>query len=211
MNIQEHEQLSQILKQLCAVRLTDKDQDAEAMIREASAVQPDAAYLLVQRVLLMEQALNNAKARIEALESNAQNSQTAGSGSFLDNNPWSQAGANKAGAVPGINNFQPRNTPPQPPANNALSGSSGFLSNLATTAAGVVAGSFLFQGIENLMGNHSSGFGAQNSEPEIINNYYNDDQGQQADNSSNDNSLFASNDDYDDNQDDDDSFDSDWT
>ncbi|WP_409563848.1 hypothetical protein [Methylomonas koyamae] len=30
---------------------------------------------------------------------------------------------------------------------------------MATTAAGVVAGSFLFQGIENLMSYHSSGWG----------------------------------------------------
>jgi hypothetical protein len=34
-----------------------------------------------------------------------------------------------------------------------------MLGNLATTAAGVVAGSFLYQGIQNLMGHHGAGFG----------------------------------------------------
>ena len=33
------------------------------------------------------------------------------------------------------------------------------MANLATTAAGVVAGSFLYQGIQNLMGHHNPGSG----------------------------------------------------
>jgi hypothetical protein len=37
---------------------------------------------------------------------------------------------------------------------------SGMMANLATTAAGVVAGSFLYQGIQNLMGHHNTGFGS---------------------------------------------------
>jgi hypothetical protein len=48
---------------------------------------------------------------------------------------------------------------------------------MATTAAGVVAGSFLFQGIENLMGNHHSSADAWANadhapEQTVINNYY---------------------------------------
>jgi hypothetical protein len=64
----------------------------------------------------------------------------------------------------------------------ASSWGSGILGNVATTAAGVVAGSFLFQGIENLMGHHNqSGFSASNAdahavppvaENTTINNYY---------------------------------------
>jgi hypothetical protein len=34
-----------------------------------------------------------------------------------------------------------------------------MLGNLATTAAGVVAGSFLYQGIQNMMGHHNTGSG----------------------------------------------------
>jgi hypothetical protein len=35
-----------------------------------------------------------------------------------------------------------------------------MLANLATTAAGVVAGSFLYQGIQQMMGHHNAGVGA---------------------------------------------------
>jgi hypothetical protein len=37
-----------------------------------------------------------------------------------------------------------------------------MLANLATTAAGVVAGSFLYQGIEQMMGHHNAGLGGNN-------------------------------------------------
>jgi hypothetical protein len=40
-----------------------------------------------------------------------------------------------------------------------------MLGNIATTAAGVVAGSFLFQGIEHLMGNHNASGFLQGSNP----------------------------------------------
>ena len=50
---------------------------------------------------------------------------------------------------------------------------------MATTAAGVVAGGFLFQGLESLLGHHQSPSsswgdpaGEQVSEQTIINNYY---------------------------------------
>jgi hypothetical protein len=48
----------------------------------------------------------------------------------------------------------------------------------------VVAGSFLFQGIENLVGHHGSGFnqqpvGEQITDNTVVNNYYGDDAGQQ--------------------------------
>jgi len=84
---------------------------------------------------------------------------------------------------------------------------------VATTAAGVVAGSFLYQGIENLMGHHSSGFGQQSfgepfAEKTVVNNYYGDDAGQIASNDTESDDYLAS-DDTDSYQDD--SVDSDWT
>ena len=95
--------------------------------------------------------------------------------------------------VQGVGNYQM----PQagaPMAGRNWSGSS-FLGNVATTAAGVVAGSFLFQGIESLMGHHSSGWGNSAfgdhpqeymSEQTTINNYYD---------STPDNNQYASGDD----------------
>ncbi|WP_031436684.1 DUF2076 domain-containing protein [Methylobacter tundripaludum] len=220
MNSQERDQLNQLLKQLGEVKLTTKDAEAEAMIREAAALQPDATYLLVQRALLLEQAVTGAKARIDELQHQLQCSQSEQKNGFLSNDPWAQPAAT-AGQAPGAASYQTPRYAPQPQqvaASGFGSGGSSFLGNVATTATGVVAGSFLFQGIENLMGHHSSGFGQQPSgeqftEQTIINNNYGNDAGQQAANNDDRNDYLASNDD-DNFQDDsfqDDFSDSDWS
>ncbi len=192
MNQQERDQLNRFLTQLIEFKSTQKDAEAESLIREAIQRQPDAGYLLVQRSLLLEQAVNTAQAKIQELQNQFQQHNAATStGSFLGNDPWAQP-ANHSRAVPGISND---------PIPAAMSGShaafnraapqnmgaglgSSFLGNIATTAAGVVAGSFLFQGIENLMGggHHSSDLAQQHhpvedkaSENTVINNYYGDD------------------------------------
>lgn len=223
MNSQERDQLNQLLKQMGEVKLTTKDAEAEAMIREAAARQPDATYLLVQRALLLEQAVTGAKARIDELQHQLQSSQSEQKGGFLSDDPWAQPSVN-AGQVPGAANYQtPRYAQQQPQTQqigaSGFGGGSSFLGNVATTAAGVVAGSFLFQGIENLMGHHSSGFGQQPSgeqftEQTIINNNYGDDAGQQAANNDDDrNNYLASNDtdNFQDNSFQDDYSDSDWS
>lgn len=179
MNSQERDQLVQFLSQLNEVKIPSKDVEAESLIREAVSRQPDAAYLLVQRTLLLEQALNNAKAQINDLQNQVQHSQAGSRGGFLNNDPWAQPIAN-GGQVPGAGNYQPPRYAQQPPQANAFGGASSFLGNVATTAAGVVAGSFLFQGIENLMGHHASPWGQHSSlndpaaDHTTINNYYGD-------------------------------------
>ncbi|WKJ91684.1 DUF2076 domain-containing protein [Methylomonas montana] len=192
MNLQERNQLSQFLNQLSEVKLSAKDTEAETLIQEAVAKQPDAAYLLVQRALLQDQALNAAKAQINDLQNQLQNAAGTQRGGFLGSDPWAQPAANNGG-VPGAGNYQvPRGAPAQPQSAGFFGGNGGgssFLGNIATTAAGVVAGSFLFQGIENLMGHHGgssawgqSALGEHAAAPEqtVINNYYGDDAIQQA-------------------------------
>ncbi len=206
MNSQERNQLSQFLNQLNEVTLTQKDAEAEALIRDAVAKQPDAAYLLVQRALLQDQALSAAKAQIAEL----QNQMQAGAGSqrsgFLGSDPWAQP-ANNNGAVPGVGNYQvPRGAAPaQAPGFFGGGGAGGsFLGNVATTAAGVVAGSFLFQGIESLMGHHGSSAWGQQALGEhtgahdqtVVNNYYGDDAIQQANLENNPDDFSLSDADY---------------
>ncbi len=190
MNPQERDQLTQFLKQLSEARVGEKQAEADALIRETVAKQPDAAYLLVQRAMLVEQALNTAKAQIANLQNQlrGQSQNAPAGGGFLGGgNPWAQSldggGAGSAG-VPGAGNYQmPRGGSmfnAAPAAAPAGGGVGSFLGSVATTAAGVVAGSFLFQGIENLLGGHhaspSSAWGEaageQVSEQTIINNYY---------------------------------------
>lgn len=186
MTPQEREQLTQFLKQLGEARIGGRDAEADTLIREAVAKQPDAAYLLVQRAMLVEQALNVAKSQIAQLQSQLQAQPPAAGRStgFLGGgNPWAPAVDGGAGAgVPGAGNYQmPRggafNAAPAAPASGGGVGS--FLGNVATTAAGVVAGGFLFQGLESLLGHHGGGtpWGGGTpaetvSEQTTINNYY---------------------------------------
>ena len=194
MNIQEREQLNQFLSQLVEVKLTGKNNEAENLIREAIARQPDAAYLLVQRCLLQDQALATAQAKIAELQNQLQQTNTASSGnSFLNGDPWAQTPAN-AQPVPGASNYQmpaaasgamnPGFSRAAPQTPGAAGFGSSFLGNVATTAAGVVAGSILFQGIQNLMGHHqpvpdqqahSEHTPEQTPDQTVINNYYGDD------------------------------------
>lgn len=195
MNTQEAFQLNQFLQQLADVKLAEKDIDAERLIKEAVARQPDAAYLLVQRCLLQNQALQTAQTQIADLQTQLQ--QRAAGNGFLNSDPWAVS-AKPAPGVPGADNYRVPNPAANPaaqdfvrqaaPTPGAGFGSS-FLGNVATTAAGVVAGSFLFQGIENLLGHHQpasswgqQAFGGQQPEQTVINNYYGDNHEQLADN-----------------------------
>lgn len=176
MNAQEHAQLNSFLQQLTQAQASQKDPEAETLIREACNRQPDASYLLVQRALLLDQALQDTKDQIGKLQaeiSSLRNQSPAASPSFLGKG-WNSVPTANIAPTASV-------TPiPQPmaPVSNPGTGGSGFLQNMATTAAGVVAGSFLFQGIESMMGHHGGGWGGNNAsssvptENTVVNNYY---------------------------------------
>ncbi len=178
MSPSEIQLLQTFLTQLVQTQALNKDQQAQSMIAEATAHQPDAAYLLVQRSLLLEQAVTNAQSQIAQLQTeNAELKATRGNtaGGFLQatNTAWGNSVSS-----PPINS--PISSPSTATSINGTSGtngtalapafanpmasapSSGFfggnagnmLGTVAATAAGVAAGAFLFQGIENLVGNH---------------------------------------------------------
>jgi hypothetical protein len=176
MNQQEREQLGLFLQQLSQAQAGQKDAEAEALIRDASARQPDAAYLLVQRAMQLERALRIVQAQAGRLQAELEQARSGARSGFLDQaNAWGRPAAAQAatGTV-----AQPQVQAPAAPAAPAASWGSGILGNVATTAAGVVAGSFLFQGIGNLMGHHQQGAGwgagaAQLATGNtVINNYY---------------------------------------
>jgi hypothetical protein len=92
MTPQESQALQEFLAQLTQVQGITKDAQASSMIATAFARQPDAGYLLVQRAMLQDQALNAARAQINQLQAQLQAERearmSAGSGgsggSFLD-------------------------------------------------------------------------------------------------------------------------------
>jgi hypothetical protein len=164
MNFQEREQLTQFLQQLALAKGGPKDPEAHALIESAVACQPDATYLLVQRSLLQDQALQAAQAQIASLQAEVQRSKapTPGAGSFLDGTVWGRNPASSAFAqspvAPPATTLPPAYSPAPAPMAAAPSRfqAPSFLTSMATTAAGVAAGAFLFQGIESLMGHHSN-------------------------------------------------------
>ena len=177
MTLQEKELLTRFLQQLASAQAGQKDAEAEASITDVVARQPDAAYLLVQRTLQLEQLLQASQEQVKKLE--AQPGQGGSKGGFLNDPAW----GSRPSAAPAQ---QPAAQRAAPAAAAAPAGSwgSGLFGNIAATAAGVVAGSFLFQGIQGLMNrgdsqsasNDSSAADqpeqyAQGEEPELLNSY----------------------------------------
>lgn len=198
MNPQEMQTLQSFLTQLTQAQTGVKDEQAEALIADAVRRQPDAAYLLVQRALLLDHALVSARAQIATLQSQlqaaqasqgAQGVQGGAHDSFLGGgNTWGNggnvAGATGAAGSAGVGGYSagpaaapasypaqmqaPAQASPQPAAPAQRSGwlsdgARGTLGSIATTAAGVAGGAFLFQGIESLF--HRNGGGGFFGQP----------------------------------------------
>src|SRR5688572_33083348 len=118
MNPQEKELLTRFLEQLTAARAGQKDNEAETLIREAVARQPDAAYLLVQRALQLDQAFQATQAEVSKLQGELDRSRSnaGGSGGFLnDQYAWGSRPAAPAAqnAVPPQNAVARQNAVPQ--------------------------------------------------------------------------------------------------
>jgi uncharacterized protein len=159
MTPQERELLTTFLQQMTQAQAGQKDADAEAMIREATSMQPDAVYLLVQRAMGLEYALQAAHSETAKIRGELNQLRFTSSGSFLANpNAWGKMPTSNPASAPATGMALSPQGPTQRPtaaAAPASSWGSGMLGTVATTAAGVVAGSFLFQGIQGLMGNHN--------------------------------------------------------
>ncbi|MFJ2994969.1 DUF2076 domain-containing protein [Pandoraea sp. NPDC087047] len=190
MNQQELQALQGFLTQLTQAQAGVKDEQAQALIADAVHRQPDAAYLLVQRALLLDHALASARAQIATLQSQVSQLQAAQGGahdSFLGGaNAWGNSGNAGgynggynagAGAAPAPNPAQMQApvqasapAPVQAPVPSAApaqrsgwlgDGARSTLGSIATTAAGVAGGAFLFQGIESLFHRGGGGFFGQ--------------------------------------------------
>ena len=121
MTLEERDQLQNFLRQLLLSRAIPKDVAAESLIKEACSQHADALYLLVQRALTSELALQAALAKNAELQAK------------LD--PLSKA---------------LKNSPTQPATVAPSLWGAGMLGSVASTAVGVVAGSLLFEGIQSL-------------------------------------------------------------
>ena len=122
-----------------------RDGEAESFIRERIGSQPGAPYFMAQTILVQEQALAAAKARIDALESGtaAGSQQSAAERGGLFGNA---AGANAAPARTASPAWGQRGNASVPSAGmrrGAGGGGGGFLAGAAQTALGVAGGVML--------------------------------------------------------------------
>jgi len=144
--LEERNILQAFLADLARAPNITKDPDADAMIQTAVQSNPNAVYLLVQHAILSDQALHAAQAQLAAQTGPQSTStflpaqpQTQGQPLEQPLSPWAGQGGMPVQSSPFAQN----------------SGLGGFLRQAGTMAAGVAAGDFLFEGIENLFGPRS--------------------------------------------------------
>ncbi|MCZ2498557.1 DUF2076 family protein [Xylophilus sp. Kf1] len=187
MTPQERSLLDDFLSRLQAAGPVHQDPEASAMIHSRLDGQRDAAYLLVQRSLLMDRALAEANHQITTLRQQLASAGAGGGGgggSFLGGATAAPEGFGRAPSQayspePRAEQRYDAPAPQQAEAQSwrnrwfgggapaqgqpapavAAAGGSSFLGRAATTAAGVAGGMFLFNGIEHLMGGGHGGGG----------------------------------------------------
>ena len=165
MTPQEQELIKGLFDRLSQLESQPRDPGAERLIAQALAGAPHAIYALVQTVLVQDEALKLANARIEELQ--AQTSAAAEPeqrpASFLDSMREALGGRAPHGSVPsvrtaGANQSQGQQPQPGYPRQMPLSGYPGapgfgsggsFLGTAASAAAGVIGGSLLLDGIRS--------------------------------------------------------------
>jgi hypothetical protein len=186
MTPEERQLITGLFDRMRNVEPTEKDREAETLISQSVRAMPDAPYMLVQSVLVQDQALQQADARIRQLEERVraldQPARTgSGGGSFL--------GGLFGGGRSSEPQARPTSVPPiggrpapagggpqtwgQPPAGQpwgqptagmappqpAPRAGGGFLQSAISTAAGVAGGVLLADSIRGMM-HGSSPFGA---------------------------------------------------
>jgi hypothetical protein len=173
MTPQERQLIAELFDRLAALETAPRDPDAERAIAEGLARAPHATYPLVQTVLVQDEALKRADARIAELE--GQGAEPPRQGGFLDNMREALLGRDdRHGSVPSVRpGAASASLPPawsggapapsgyyaQPPMAQPIGTGGSFLGTAAASAAGVIGGSMLLNGIRSMFG-HSAAPGA---------------------------------------------------
>src|SRR5690348_9130801 len=178
MTPQESELVDELFNRLAQLETAQRDPEAERLIADGLRRAPHAVYALVQTVLLQDEALKRANARIEELQvqTRAAAEPERRPTSFLDSMREALGGRAPHGSVPSVPTAgasQSQGQQPQPPRQTPLSGYPGapgfgsggsFLGTAASAAAGVIGGSLLLDGIRSMFGHHLGGAFAHGEE-----------------------------------------------
>lgn len=171
MNPQERQLVDELFERLTRLEGAPRDAEADAAIAQGLSRAPHAVYPLVQTVLVQEEALKRAAARIEELEGRP--ATDAREGGFLDSMRSAVFGRQGQGgsvpSVPASRDDRPawntgavlQNAPQADPRAQQGGGFGGsFLGTAAAAAAGVIGGSMLMNSIGGLFGGgNRQGFG----------------------------------------------------
>src|SRR5215510_4422659 len=172
MNADERQLITQLFERMRNYGTPEKDREAEALINQLVRANPDAVYMLVQSVLVQEQALEAANARVQELEEQVRSmeegdkSRGARSGGFFSGY-WGGRSQEPRSSVPQVGSratptaygsrdegrapWSQGSPPPQaPPAQPTASG--GFMRSALATAAGVAGGVLVADSIRNMLG-----------------------------------------------------------
>jgi hypothetical protein len=170
MTPQERALVADLFDRLAKLEGEPRDPEAEQLIRDGLARAPHALYPLVQTVLLQDEALKQAEARIQAMEDGGQDAPRQ-SGSFLDTmrDTFLGRGDERRGSVPNVRpGGSPFGVPPGyqnqgggfPQAAPQQTGGGSFLGTAAAAAAGMIGGSLLMNSLGGMFGNHGSAHAA---------------------------------------------------
>jgi hypothetical protein len=182
MTPQERQLVTELFDRLATLEDAERDPEAERLIKDGLRQAPNAVYALVQTVLVQDEALKRAEARIRELEG-ALGGEPAGTQppGFLDGMRDALFGRREAshpGSVPSVRPDDARGDPRwgappgygagAPPGAGAAGapwqqqggGGGSFLGTAAAAAAGVIGGSLMLDSIRSMMG-HRQGLGAQ--------------------------------------------------
>jgi hypothetical protein len=164
MTPEERNLVIELFDRLATLEDAQRDPEAERLIRDGLRQAPNASYALVQTVLVQDEALKRADARIHELESASAAEAAPRDQSFLGGVRESVFGRREGrGSVPSVRPGEAAPTSPawhtatqapQPmPAASAGAPTGGsFLGTAAAAAAGVIGGSLLLSGIRSMMG-----------------------------------------------------------
>jgi uncharacterized protein len=190
MTPQERSMLEDLIRNVRETQLTEKDPEAEQLLRLELASDPDAIYKLAQTVLIQNLALDQARAQVQQLQQTQPARATTFLGGLLGHHdPAPPPPPTQYQQVP-YQPVAPQYAPP-PAYAEPPSAAGSFLRSAATTAAGVAAGALAFEGIESLLHGFGHGGGlwggagwggggfaspAPVVDETVINNYYDDPQ-----------------------------------
>ena len=171
MTPEERNLVIELFDRLATLEDAQRDPEAERLIRDGLRQAPNAAYALVQTVLVQDEALKRADARIRELESGSSAETAPPETSFLGGVRESFFGKREGrGSVPSVRpgeaapmspawhtGTQATQPMPAAPVGAPMAPGGSFLGTAAAAAAGVIGGSLLLSSIRSMMGGHQQG------------------------------------------------------